>query len=79
MFVAPGLRASHADRDLAVDILRIAAGDGRITVAELEQRLESALTARTLGELAAVTADLPDGIRLQITSRWEQLQGLMPP
>lgn len=79
MSPAPSVRASHADRNLAVDILRIAAGDGRITVAELEERLESALTARTLGELAAVTADLPDGIRLQTTSRWELLQGLLPP
>ena len=32
---------------------------GRLTVAELDERIESALTARTRGELAALTADLP--------------------
>jgi hypothetical protein len=55
----PGLRASHADRDRIVDALRIAAGDGRLSAEELDTRLESALSARTLGELAELTADLP--------------------
>jgi hypothetical protein len=55
------LRASDADRELAVDILRVAAGEGRLTLAELDERLETALTARTIGELAALTADLPGG------------------
>jgi hypothetical protein len=58
---APELRASDAERERAVDILRIAAGDGRLTPAELDDRLEVALTARTIGELATVTADLPGG------------------
>ncbi|MER6571101.1 DUF1707 domain-containing protein [Streptomyces sp. NPDC001093] len=55
-----GLRASHADRDRAVDVLTGAAGDGRITAEELDERVTAALSARTLGELAALTADLPD-------------------
>jgi hypothetical protein len=55
----PELRASHEDRDRAVEILRVAAGDGRLTAAELDERIEAALTARTRGELAALTADLP--------------------
>ena len=59
------LRASHADRDLAVDILCAAAGDGRLSVAELDERLDAALTARTVSELAALTADLPGGTMLQ--------------
>jgi Domain of unknown function (DUF1707) len=42
-----------------VDVLRIAAGDGRLTAEELDERLEAALSARTLGELAAVISDLP--------------------
>lgn len=54
-----GLRASHADRDTVVEQLRVAAGDGRLTSEELDQRLEVALTARTYAELAALTADLP--------------------
>lgn len=57
------LRASHADRDRVVDILRVAAGDGRLTVGELDERLEAALTARTCQDLADLTADLP-------TARW---------
>lgn len=55
----PELRASHADRDRVVDVLRVAAGDGRLTAAELDERLEAALSARTVGELAVLTADLP--------------------
>src|SRR5262249_51937311 len=55
----PDLRASHADRDRVVDALRIAAGDGRLSAEELDARLESALSARTLGDLAGLTADLP--------------------
>jgi Domain of unknown function (DUF1707) len=43
-----------------VEILRVAAGDGRLTAAELDERLDAALTARTSGELAALTADLPE-------------------
>jgi hypothetical protein len=55
----PELRASHADRDRVVEQLRIAAGDGRLTAEELDERLEAALTARTYRELAVLTADLP--------------------
>jgi hypothetical protein len=56
---SPELRASHADRDRVVDVLRVAAGDGRLTAAELDERLEAALSARTVGELVVLTADLP--------------------
>ena len=55
----PELRASHQDRDQVVEILRVAAGDGRLSAAELDQRVEAALTARTYRELAQLTADLP--------------------
>jgi hypothetical protein len=55
------LRASHQDRDRVVELLRVAAGDGRLTADELEERLEKALTARTYGELAALSRDLPTG------------------
>jgi Domain of unknown function (DUF1707) len=58
--MVPGqLRASHQDRDRVVEILRVAAGDGRLTAEELDERLEVALTARTFAELAALTTDLP--------------------
>ena len=53
------LRASHEDRDKVVEQLRVAAGDGRLTADELDQRLELALNARTYGELAKLVSDLP--------------------
>ena len=63
---APELRASHADRDRVAEILGAAAADGRLTAAELDERLEAALSARTGGELAALTADLPpSGVQRQ--------------
>ncbi|WP_198520400.1 DUF1707 domain-containing protein [Kitasatospora sp. CB02891] len=55
----PEMRASHADRDRVADVLRVAAGDGRLTAEELDQRLEVALSARTVRELAELTVDLP--------------------
>lgn len=56
---APDLRVSHKDRDQVVEILREAAGDGRLTADELDERVEAALTARTVSDLAVLTADLP--------------------
>ncbi len=53
------LRASHQDRDRVVEVLRVAAGDGRLTAEELDERLEAALTARTYADLAVLTRDLP--------------------
>ena len=53
------LRVSDADREQAAEVLRTAAGDGRITIDELDERLEAAYGAKTYGDLAAVTADLP--------------------
>jgi hypothetical protein len=51
--------ATHEDRDRAVDVLRLAAGDGRLTLEDLDERVGAALTARTYGELTALVADLP--------------------
>jgi hypothetical protein len=56
---AAQLRASDADRDTTVDILCAAVGDGRLTLAELDQRVGAALSARTRTQLAALIADLP--------------------
>jgi hypothetical protein len=55
------LRASDADRDRTGELLRAAAGEGRLTLDELDERLHAAYTARTYAELAAVTEDLPSG------------------
>jgi hypothetical protein len=53
------LRASNADRDVAADILCAAVADGRLTLAELDQRREDVLAARTLREIARRISDLP--------------------
>ncbi len=50
------LRASHEDRDRVVELLRVSAGDGRLTSEELDERLEQAMTARTYGDLARLRA-----------------------
>jgi hypothetical protein len=53
------LRAGHADRDRVIETLKNAFVHGRLTKDELDARAGQALTARTRGELAALTADLP--------------------
>jgi hypothetical protein len=53
------LRASDADRERTVDLLRRHAGEGRLDLDELEARVERAYHAKTLGELSAIVADLP--------------------
>jgi phage tail sheath gpL-like len=62
------LRAGHVDRDAVVEVLRVAAGDGRLTPAELDERLEAALTAKTYSELAILTADLPAAGQASVTA-----------
>jgi uncharacterized protein DUF1707/2TM domain-containing protein len=53
------IRASDSDRERIVERLRRAAAEGRLEPDELEERVEAALRARTHGELAPLTADLP--------------------
>jgi hypothetical protein len=53
------LRASDADRDAVAERLRQAAIEGRLEPHELEERLHTALRARTYGELDRVMSDLP--------------------
>jgi len=60
----PEFRTSNDEREHVVEVLRVAAGDGRLTMPELEERLEAALTARTSGELAVLTSDLPEPRRV---------------
>lgn len=53
------LRASDADRERIAELLRDAYAEGRLTVEEHSERIEAAYNARTLGELAPLTRDLP--------------------
>ena len=52
------LRASDADRDRVLVLLAEAVSDGRLAMEEHAERVQRACTARTLGELADLTADL---------------------
>jgi hypothetical protein len=52
------LRASDADRDRVLALLGEAMSDGRLTPDEHSERVQRAFSARTLGELAELTADL---------------------
>jgi hypothetical protein len=58
MAETPELRASDADREHAAELLRAAAGAGRLTVEELDERLDAAFAARTRGELETLVADI---------------------
>jgi hypothetical protein len=53
------LRASNADREAVVERLQHAVGEGRITLAEFDERARAAYAAKTLGDLDVLTADLP--------------------
>jgi hypothetical protein len=54
----PELRASDADREHTAELLRRAAGEGRLDVDELEERLSTVYATRTQRELDALTADV---------------------
>jgi Domain of unknown function (DUF1707) len=55
----PAVRASDAERHRTIEQLRAHAGDGRLTLEELAQRIESASAAQTREQLDGLTADLP--------------------
>ncbi|MEV4257878.1 DUF1707 domain-containing protein [Spirillospora sp. NPDC049652] len=54
------MRASDADRDRVAQILRDAAGEGRLTLDEVDERLDAVYRAKTYAELEPLTRDLPD-------------------
>jgi hypothetical protein len=53
------VRASDAEREQTVAVLRRSFADGRLTQAELEERAGVAYAARTRAELGDLTSDLP--------------------
>jgi len=55
---SPALRASDADRDQVIGLLRAAVTDGRLDPAEFDERMGAALAARTIDALTPLTADL---------------------
>ena len=55
------LRISDADRHRVAEVLREAAGEGRLDLDELDQRLEATYAARVYGDLVPIVSDLPTG------------------
>jgi hypothetical protein len=53
------LRASDKDREHAAEILRDAAGEGRLGLDELDERLSAVYAAKTYADLEPVIQDLP--------------------
>lgn len=53
------LRASDADRDRTAAVLGSALAAGRLTTAEHAERLDAVYSAKTMGDLAPLTRDLP--------------------
>lgn len=53
------MRISDADRHRVAELLRTAAGDGRLDLDELDERLEATWAAKTYADLVPITADLP--------------------
>jgi hypothetical protein len=60
MAQSPEMRASDVDRDRVAAVLRDHTAEGRITMDEFNERLEQLYKSKTYGELAKLTADLPD-------------------
>jgi len=57
-----GLRASRADRERVIDLLKAAFVAGRLARDEFDARIGQVLASRTYAELAAATADIPADI-----------------
>jgi len=53
------LRATHADREQVIDVLKTAFVQGRLDRDEFGLRVDRALASRTYADLAAITADIP--------------------
>ena len=56
---ASNMRVSDSERHAVAEVLREAAGEGRIDLDELEERLEATYAAKTYADLVPLTADLP--------------------
>lgn len=55
------MRASHADRERTVDVLKSAFAEGRLGSEEYNERIDQVYRAQTYGELAGIVHDLPSG------------------
>ncbi len=77
---ASGMRASHADRERTVDVLKAAFAEGRLGQQEYEQRVGAAYRALTYGELGGLVADLPQGpVPMTMPTAGPQATPAVPP
>lgn len=60
------LRISDTDRHRVAEVLREAAGEGRLTMDELDERLDSAYSAKVYADLVPLLADLPTSKQLPV-------------
>jgi hypothetical protein len=65
----PAVRASDAEREQTVELLRLHMVNGRLTLEEFAQRVETVYAARTRGELETQTRDLPAGSEVDVLRR----------
>jgi hypothetical protein len=63
------LRISDHDRQQVAEVLREAAGEGRIDLEELDERLEATYSARTYADLVPITLDLPAAAATHLPTR----------
>lgn len=69
------VRASDTDRDATVDLLREAAGEGRLTLEELSDRVEAAVKAVTRSDLMLLTGDLSTGGTVGVATQPADVRG----
>jgi hypothetical protein len=67
--IAPDIRASDSEREMIVSRLSENAAAGRLTLAELEERIGLTYASTTRAELASLIADLPKGVAAQSPTR----------
>ncbi|WDZ93830.1 DUF1707 domain-containing protein [Nocardiopsis sp. HUAS JQ3] len=72
------MRVSDAERDQVAEVLREAAAQGRITLDELDERLNAVYAAKTYADLEPVTADLPTGAETLPGTVARPVEGLLP-
>jgi hypothetical protein len=70
MAINDGIRAADADRERVAERLREHFAEGRLTSEELDERITTALSAKTYGELRRVMADLPEPGMVRQPSAW---------
>lgn len=71
------LRASQADREHVIEVLKVAFVQDRLSKDEFDVRVGQAFTSQTYAELATLTADLPAGLAVAQPRTTAPVQGWM--